>query len=148
MKKVLKVVNFCLPAVIYIACSLLAFLCWNVFNQGLAPVLGTNIALVIVGSLLTGFLSKGKEGKKGMFVAIAMVVIATILWIVAFTFDNSICAYIATVLSSYFFNIQTVLPVETPEFTLYLGNAIAIIAPIALILLGRLLRVKIFRGKA
>ncbi|MDE5995939.1 MAG: hypothetical protein K2G56_03385 [Eubacterium sp.] len=148
MKKFIKVVNFCLPVVIYIACSLLAFLCWNVFNQGEAPVIGTNIVLVIIGSLLAGFLSRGKEGKKGMFVAIAAVVVATIIWIVAYTLDNSICAYIATALSSYLFNIHSCLSFEMQEYGLYIGYAVSLIVPIALILLGRLLRVKILRGKA
>ncbi len=148
MKKFIKAVNFCLPVVIYIACSLLAFLFWNIFNQGAAPVISLNVVLIIVGSLLAGFLSIGEEGKKGMFLAIAAVIIATVLWIVAFTFDNSPCAYIATALSSYLFNIQTCLPFDAPEYTLYLGYAVSIAAPILLILLGRLIRVKTLKKKA
>lgn len=148
MKKAIKIVNFFLPVVIYIICSLLAFLCWRVFNQGAAPVISLNIALIIIGSFLTGFLSIGKEGKKGMFLALAAVVAGTVFWIVAFTFDNSPCAYIATALSSYFFNIQTCLPINAPEYTLYLGYAVSTAAPILLILLGRFIRIKVLKNKA
>ncbi|MDE5671087.1 MAG: hypothetical protein K2I14_06460 [Eubacterium sp.] len=148
MKKVIKAVHFLLPAIIYIVCSLLAFLCWQVFNQGAAPVISLNIALLIIGSLSAGFLTIGREGKKGMFLAIAAVVAGLVFWIIAFTFDNSICAYIATVFSSYFFNIQTCLPIDAPEYTLYLGYAISFAAPILLILLGRFIRVKALKSKA
>ncbi len=48
MKKAIKIVNFFLPVVIYIVCSLLAFLCWRIFNQGAAPVISLNIALVLI----------------------------------------------------------------------------------------------------
>lgn len=147
MKKVIKVVHFFLPVIIYIICSLLAFLCWKVFNQGAVPVISLNIALII-GSLSAGFLTIGKEGKKGIFLAIAAIAAGLVLWIIAFTFDNSLCAYIATVLSSYFFNIQTCLPIDAPEYTLYLGYALSFAAPILFILLGRFTRVKALKSKA
>ncbi len=83
-----------------------------------------------------------------MFLALAAVVAGTVFWIVAFTFDNSPCAYIATALSSYFFNIQTCLPIDAPEYTLYLGYAVSTAAPILLILLGRFIRIKVLKNKA
>lgn len=148
MKKFIKVIDFCLPAVIYIACSLIAFLLWNVFNHAATPVISTSIILAVLGSIATGFLTRGKNGKKGMFLAIATVVVGDVFWVVAYTFDNSIFAYIATVLSSYLFNIQVSLPLDTPEYTLYIGYALSLIVPIALILFGRFLRVKILKQKA
>lgn len=148
MKKFLKVVDFCLPVVIYIACSLIAFSLWYVFNRAATPIISMNIILIILGSILSGFFTRGKNGKKGMFFAIAAVVAATILWVVTYAFNVSFTAYIATALSSYAFNIQVCLPFDTPEYTLYIGCIITLIVPIALILLGRFLRVKILKRKA
>ena len=151
MKKFIKVIDFCLPAVIYIACSLIAFLFWNLFEFAAAPIISTSVILCVIGSLLAGFLSKGKTGKKGMFLTIAIIVAACILWIVVYNNDGSFkeyAAYIATAFSSYLFNIQTCLPISAPQFTLYIGYALSIIVPIALILLGRFLRIKIFKHKA
>ena len=148
MKKFIKVIDFCLPAVIYIACSLIAFSLWYVFNHAATPVISTSIILAVLGSIATGFLTRGKNGKKGMYVAIAVVVAATILWIVTYSFNVVFTAYIATVLSSYVNNIQVCLPLDTPEYTIYIGYALSLIVPIALILLGRFLRIKIFKRKA
>ena len=150
MKKFIKVIDFCLPAVVYIACSLIAFLLWNLFEFAVAPIVSTSVILCIIGSLLAGFLSKGKTGKKGMYLTIAMVVAACIFWIVVYT-DGSIkefAAYIATAFSSYLFNIQTCFPISAPKYTLYIGYAISVIFPIALILFGRFLRIKILKQKA
>lgn len=83
-----------------------------------------------------------------MYLAIASIVIAVILWIIAYQFDVSELAYPATALSSYYFNIQSCLPYTTPEWALYLGYVIALVVPVGFIALGRFLRVKIFRGKA
>ena len=76
MKKSINAVYFCLPAVIYISCSALAFLLWNLFNQGRTPVIATSIILCIAGSLLSGFFSIGKYGKRGMYAAIGITVAA------------------------------------------------------------------------
>ena len=148
MKKFGKVIDFCLPVVIYIACSLIAFSAWYVFNHAATPVISINIILVIVGSIVAGYLTRGKNGKKGMYLAIAAVVAATILWIVTYTFGVPFTAYIATALSSYVNNIQICLPIDTPEYTLYIGCVISLIVPIALILFGRFLRIKVFKRKA
>ncbi|MBD5082966.1 MAG: hypothetical protein HDT34_02175 [Clostridiales bacterium] len=148
MKKLVNILKFCLPVVIYIACSLIAFLLWNLFNYGAAPIISTSIILLVVGSILTGFFTIGKTGKKGMFVAMAAAVIATILWIIAYTTNTSYFAFAATALSSYLFNIHSCLPFEIQEYGLYIGYVISFIAPILLILLGRFIRVKIYKNKA
>lgn len=148
MKKFIKVIDFCLPAVVYIACSLIAFSLWYVLNHAATPVITLSIILAVVGSIASGFLTRGKNGKKGMYVAIAAVVVATILWIVTYSGNVPFTAYIATVLSSYVNNILVCFPLDTPEYTLYIGYVISLIVPIALILFGRFLRVKIMRGKA
>ena len=151
MKKFLKVVDFFLPLVIYMACSLIAFLLWKLFEFALAPTVSTSVILCVIGSILAGFLSKGKTGKKGMFLTIAAVVAAFVFWIVVYTCDGSFKAfagYAATAFSSYLFNIQTCLPISAPLYTLYIGFAISLIVPIALVLLGRFLRVKILKHKA
>ena len=151
MKKFIKVIDFCLPVVVYIACSLIAFSLWYIFNQATTPVISTSIIFAVLGSIAAGFLTKGKNGKKGMYVAIAAVVVACILWICVYTYNGSFkeyAAYIATAFSSYFFNIQTCLSLDTPEYTLYIGYALSLIVPIALILFGRFLRVKILKNKA
>lgn len=147
-KKLIKVLNFCLPIIIYIACSAFAFLLWNLFNFGAAPIISTSIILCIAGSLLTGFFARSKEGKKGMYVAIAVAVIGAVLWIFAYAYNSSEIAYAATALSSYYFNIQSCLPYDTSEILLYIGYGIAIIVPVGFIILGRFLRVKILKGKA
>ena len=148
MKKFRKVIDFCLPAVVYIACSLIAFSLWYIFNHAATPVITLSIILAVVGSIASGFLTRGKNGKKGMYVAIAAVVAATILWVLTYSANVSFAAYIATALSSYVNNILVCLPLDTPEYALYIGYAVSLIAPIALILFGRFLRVKILRGKA
>ena len=85
-----------------------------------------------------------------MFLTLAAVVAATILWIAAYSFDLSPVAYVATALSSYLFNIFSVMPIETQivNYTLYIAYAVSLVVPILFILLGRLLRVKILKNKA
>ena len=148
MKKFVKVINFCLPAVIYIACSLIAFLLWNLFEFAVVPIVSTSIILCVIGSLLAGFLSKEK---KGMYLTIAAIVAALIFWIIVYTTNGSVkeyAAYAAAAFSSYFFNIQTCLPISAPRFTLYIGYAMSLIIPIGLIYLGKYLRGKVLKSKA
>ncbi len=142
MKKSINAVYFCLPAVIYISCSALAFLLWNLFNQGRTPVIATSIILCIAGSLLSGFFSIGKYGKRGMYAAIGITVAAVVLWIITYTLDFMPAAYVAAALSSYFFNILSCMPYSTPEYAIYIGYAAALIIPPCLILSGRFIRIK------
>lgn len=148
MKKFMKAVDFCLPVIFYIAFSLLAFLLWNSFNYAEIPIICTSIIFCIAGSLLSGFFSRGAMGKKGMYATIGIAVAGTVLWVIAYTFDVSPVAYIATALSSYYFNIQSILPYSTPDYALYIGYVIALIVPVGFILIGRTIRVKVLKGKA
>lgn len=148
MKKFMKAVDFCLPVIFYIAFSLLAFLLWNVFNYGEIPIICTSIILCIAGSLLSGFFSRGTAGKKGMYAAIGVAAAGVVLWVIAYTFNISPVAYVATVLSSYYFNIESCLPFTTPNYAIYIGYIIALVVPIGLILIGRMIRVKVLKGKA
>ena len=148
MKKHIKVLNFCIPTLIYIACSLLAFLLWKVFNFVAAPIIITSVILCIIGSLASGFFTKDKYGKRGKYLTIAIVVAALVLWIISNAFMIDATAYVATVFSSYLYNIQTILSFGTPDYILYIGYAVSLIVPIALILLGRFIRVKVYKNKA
>ncbi len=118
MKKPLKLlISFC-PLLFILYAAFLPFFAGGYSIRALPLLCFLNIALIIIGSLLTGFLSIGKEGKKGMFLALAAVVAGTVFWIVAFTFDNSPCAYIATALSSYFLIFASVFLSTHLEYTL------------------------------
>lgn len=142
MKTIKKIAKFCLPIAIYIVCSLLALLIWQLLKFDFTPIAVSSIALLIIGSFSAGFFSKDRIGKNGMFFTIAAILLSNILMIIAYIANNITFAYVATSVSSYLFNIQTCIPLSTPDYAIYIEFAISIIAPIAFIFLGKFIRNK------